>query len=406
MKRMEMFTVENIKIGFIGLGQRGYSLIKDVLVPMGANITAVCDVYEDRAAAAAEFIEKSGASRPEEFTDHKKLLADADINTVVIATSWEYHVPIAVEAMHRGLAVGLEVGGAYSVEQCYQLLYAYNETKVPFMFLENCCFGRRELMVLNMVKKGLFGKIVHCAGGYGHDLREEVTTGAENRHYRLRNYLDRNCENYPTHEIGPISRILGINHGNRFMTLSSFASGSFGMKEYVKTHRAADDKLQGADFKQGDVITTVITCAGGETVTITLETGLPRYYSRMLTVCGTKGMYEEASDSVFLDCEEDRKKEWRWRDTELGNAKKYAEEYDSEIWKKMLCDGVKGGHGGMDWLEFEAFFDCLKNDKPMPIDIYDAVTWMAITPLSETSVALGGKPMEFPDFTNGMWINR
>ena len=134
------------------------------------------------------------------------------------------------------------------------------------MFLENCCFGRRELMVLNMVEQGVLGEVVHCAGGYQHDLRDEIAFGKENRHYRLRNYLSRNCENYPTHDLGPIARILNINHGNRMLTLSSFASKSAGLHEFIMQNKSDDERLKQVHFAQGDIITTMIRCANGETI--------------------------------------------------------------------------------------------------------------------------------------------
>ena len=236
----------------------------------------------------------------------------------------------------------MEVGGAYSLKQCYDLVDTYERTKTPFMFLENCCFGR------------------------------------ENRHYRLRNYLNRNCENYPTHDLGPIARILKINHGNRMMHLSSVSSKAAGLHEYILSHKAED-----------------------ETIVLTLDTTLPRYYSRNFTVRGTKGMYEEATDSVFLDREEDIAHDFDWRKKCNGNAEQYEEAYDHPVWKEYLERGVKGTHDGMDWLEFWSFFKALREGEPMPVDVYDAASWMAITQLSEMSIQKGGAVVDIPDFTNG-----
>lgn len=395
--------MKEIKIGFIGLGCRGLSLLKDVVLKQGECVTAVCDVYEDRAKAAADAVEEVLGVRPKECLNYMDVILDENVNTVIIATAWEYHVEIALAAMNAGKAVAMEVGGAYEISQCYELVETYEKTKVPFMFLENCCFGRREMMALNMSEKGFLGEIVHCSGGYHHDLREEIATGKEKRHYRLRNYLTRNCENYPTHEIGPIAKILNINHGNRMLTLASTASKASGMREYIKNNRPDDEFLKDKQFAQGDVVTTVITCANGETIVLTLDTTLPRFYSRGFTVRGTKAMYEEATDSVFVDCEEHRKHDWDWNKHNVHNAEKYEEEYDHPVWKKYIEDGVQGGHDGMDWLEFKTFFEALRNDKPMPIDVYDAATWMAISVLSEMSIAKGGAVVEFPDFTKGKW---
>ena len=261
-------------------------------------------------------------------------------------------------------------------------------------------------MALHMVKLGLFGEVVHCAGGYQHDLRDEISFGRENRHYRLRNYLNRNCENYPTHDLGPIAKVLKINRGNRMLTLSSTASKAAGLRDYIRENKKDDEFLKDKTFAQGDVVTTVIRCAHGETIVLTLDTTLPRYYTRNFTVRGTKGMYEEVTDSVFLDRPEDKAHDFDWRENCVGNAKQYEEEYDHPVWKKYIQEGIQGGHDGMDWLEFQTFFRCLREGASMPVDVYDAASWMAVTALSEMSVARGGAVVDVPDFTGGKWHTR
>ena len=398
--------MKNLKVGIIGLGNRGYWLMKDVILLMpGIKVTAVCDVYEDRNERAAKLTEEVCGHVPATETDYKKLIARDDVDVVVVSCAWESHIKVAIDAMKAGKPVGMEVGGSYSVKECWDLVDTYEETQTPFMFLENCCYGRRELMALNMVKQGLFGDIVHCRGGYMHDLREEVSEGEKNRHYRLRNYIHRNCENYPTHELGPIARILNINHGNRMLTLTSMASRSAGIQEYIKDRMSDDEKLMNTRFAQGDVVNTMIKCAGGETILLTLNTSLPRFYSRDFTVCGTKGMYEEENDTVFVDKKYTAEEEWDFK-ANWGNAKDYEKDYEHPIWQKFLNDGVQGGHGGMDWLVFEAFFESIRNGEPCPIDVYDAASWMCISALSEESIAMGGHPVAIPDFTNGEWIKR
>lgn len=396
--------MKDIRIGYIGLGGRGQSLLDDIILEQGENVTAVCDLYEDRVKKGADSVEKKCGKRPKEYIDYMDVINDENVNTIIITSAWESHTEIAVAALKAGKATAMEVGGAYTLEQCYELVKTYEETLTPFMFLENCCFGRREMMALHMTELGVFGEIVHCAGGYQHDLRNEISFGKENRHYRLRNYLTRNCENYPTHDLGPIAKVLKINHGNRMLTLTSTASKSAGLHEYIMKNKSDDEFLKNAHFAQGDIVTTVIKCANGETIVLTLDTTLPRFYSRGFTVRGTNGMYEEATDSVFLDREEDIKHDFDWKKVCAGNAEKYQDEYDHPIWKKYIESGfVQGSHDGMDWLEFQLFFEALRNDEPMPIDIYDAASWMSITALSEMSIAHGGAVVDIPDFTNGKW---
>jgi hypothetical protein len=393
-----------LKLGIIGLGQRGKIMLLDVISKMeGMEVTALCDLYEDKIEDCFEEMKKLKPDfSPLKTTDYKEVINSENTDAILCFTAWESHVPISVCAMKAGKAVGCEVGGAYSVEDCFELVRVAEETGAKFMMLENCCFGRRELMALNMAKRGFFGKIVHCDGGYMHDLRYEVSHGKEIRHYRLRNYLTRNCENYPTHELGPIAKILNINRGNRMLTLTSTASLAAGLHEYILENKADDEELKNATFAQGDIITTVIKCAGGETIALTLDTTLPRYYSRNLTVRGTKAMYEERTNSVFENGKHE-KYDADWSPM-YGNAKDYCDEYEHPIWRAYLNDGLIGGHGGMDGLVLSAFRDYVNGKITCPVDVYDAASWMAITALSEESIAKGGAPVNIPDFTGGRWL--
>ena len=257
-------------------------------------------------------------------------------------------------------------------------------------------------MVLNMVRQGLFGEIVHCEGGYRHDLRDEVSFGRENRHYRFLNYKNRNCENYPTHELGPIANVLNINRGNRMLNLVSVASKSAGLHDYLLREKGEAYDATNMTFAQGDVVTTIIRCAHGETITMTLDTTLPRFYTRAFTVQGTRGMYMEDNHSIYLDSK-DRKYDFTWRD-HWGNADDYRKDYEHPTWKRYLEGAQRGGHGGMDWIEFEDFFAVVRDKAKVPLNVYDAASWMVITPLSEQSIAAGGMPTAIPDFTGGRWM--
>lgn len=394
-----------LNVAVIGLGNRGASLLKHCILPReGVRVAAVCDVYEDRCESAVKMAVEAGCPAPVSTGDWREILKMDEVDAVFILASWDSHINVACECMRAGKYTAIEVGGAYSVEDCWRLVRAYEETGVPCMMLENCCYGRDELMVLNMVRQGLFGEIVHCQGGYRHDLRDEVSYGREQRHYRFRNYLGRNCENYPTHELGPIANVLDINRGNRMLTLVSVASKAAGLHEYLQREKGDSYDATGMRFAQGDVVTTIIKCARGETITLTLDTTLPRFYSRGFHVQGTKGMFMEDNNSVFLDGK-DNAFDFKWKE-KWNNAEEYREAYDHPVWKRYLEEGVRGGHDGMDWLVIGAFFDAVRSGAPVPIDVYDAAAWMSITALSEQSVALGGMPMPIPDFTNGKWLSR
>ena len=207
-----------ITVVVIGLGQRGSGLLNNVLLKRDdVKIAAVCDLYSDRAEKAALDVEKQTGIKPDVFTDYRTALDKSRPDAAIVSCSWESHTEAAAYAMEKGVAVAMEVGGCYSENEMWGLVHTYERTKTPFMFMENCCYDKKETLATNLARAGKFGRIVHCSGAYAHDLREEIAGGEVNRHYRLRNYLSRNCENYPTHDIGPIAKLLDINRGNIFV---------------------------------------------------------------------------------------------------------------------------------------------------------------------------------------------
>lgn len=396
------------RIAMIGMGERGKQLMEPLLKMDDVKITAICDTYEDRIKNAYNIVKEKCGSTPFMTCNYEEVLSRNDVDAVVISTSWQYHIKIAIEAMKKGIFTAMEVGGTYDLQECYDLVETYEKTQTPFFFLENCCYGRRELMCLNMARANEFGEIVHCDGAYKHDLRKEVSYGKENRHYRLPHYINHNCENYPTHELGPIAKILKINRGNRMLRLVSVASKSCGLIQYIKDKKPNDKELLNTHFKQGDIVTTVITCENGETITLTLDTTLPRIYSRNFTVHGTKGMYQEDGDYVFLEkdldvdiaeIDTDPQKIWK-------NADKYAVTYDNDLWKHKSKGMIESGHGGMDYLVLRSMIHSAKGESYPAIDVYDAASWMCITALSEQSISNGNISVEIPDFTNGKYKNR
>ena len=395
------------KIGFIGLGPtRGYSLMWLSCQIPEIEITALCDVYPDRIEDAEKYLQEVGRQKPRSFTDYKEFIKEADVDAAIVATPWAWHVDISVALLKAGITVGCEVGGGYSEEDCWLLVRTVEETGTPFMFLENCCFDKAELLATNLVRKGVLGKIVNASGAYCHDLREEITTGKEKRHYRLAQYTLRNCENYPTHDLGPIAKILNINRGNKMASLVSVGSLSAGLKEYVK--RKDRQELMDVDFKQSDVVHTLITCAGGETIHLKLGTTLPHYYDRAFTVEGTKGFFNQSLHALYLDSDEEHVCGDSYLNTKkaVGTAEAFEEQYLPRMWKEITKEEMEQGHGGMDLFMLRTFVDCILQGKPMPIDVYDAAAWMCISYLSERSIAQGGAPQAIPDFTRGKWITR
>ena len=393
-----------VKLGIIGLGARAETLLATLneLRQADIEVTAICDVRQERIDRILSILASRNAPKPEAYTDYRPLIASDNVDAVLVPTSWNSHLKIAEEAMAHGKYAGIEVGGAARVDELWHLVHAAEATGVSCMMLENCCYGRNELMTLNLVRKGMFGELIHCSCGYEHDLAEMARLDGNRAEREAHNY--RRCGDlYPTHGIGPIAKILRINRGNRFVSLTSTASKGRGFM--LEAERYGRGKVF---YNQGDIVTTVIKCANGETITMTHGVSLPRPYSRDCRVQGTKGIWLEDAKGIYiegispkfekLDVAGNPYMTHQWTPV----ADMY-EEYDHPIWKKFRED-IVGGHGGMDALTLQAFCEAVRNRSVPPIDVYDCAAWMCLTCLSEQSIACGSMPMPIPDFTNGKWI--
>lgn len=401
-----MENAKTVRIGVVGISGRGISQLSLILEIPGVVCPAVCDLVPERAENGVKIVKDSELYTGYDvhsYIDYKEMIEKESLDAVMICTTWITHSRIAVFAMEHGMHVATEVGGAASLEECWELVHTSEKTGKFCMLLENCCYDRKEMALFKMVKEGLFGEIINLEGGYRHDLRDEIILGRENIHGRIFNFQHRNGELYPTHQLGPICKVLDINRGNRFLSLVSMSTKARGLNEWIKNNLGTDYDLYGYPFTEGDVVTTVIKTANGETVTLHHDCSLPRPYSRNYVLQGTKGLFTELSDQdcfIALDgVTESTHKYERFFD--------HIEKFEHPLWKKYRIDGVKTqGHGGMDYLVLSAFVESVKLDVEPPIDVYDTATLMAITCLSEQSVAMGGMPVPVPDFTNGMWIDR
>ena len=393
-----------VKIGIIGLGARAETLLASIFQLPGVEVAAVCDLAPERIAKIESIFDRNGMPRPRAYSEYRALLDDPEVEAVFVPTAWNSHLAIARECLKRGKYVGIEVGGASSTEELWRLVRASEETGTPCMMLENCCYGRNELMVLNMVRQGRFGELVYCECGYEHDLSCMAWKTAS-RHERALHNRCRNGDLYPTHGLGPIAKILRINRGNRFLTISSHATKARGFAAALEERTG-----QRAVFNEGDVVTSVIHCANGENITLTHGVSLPRPYSRNCRVQGTRGIWLENAKGIYIEGVSPKLEKLDvagnpYTVEEWSPAESFREKYEHPIWREFNAN-VIGGHGGMDALVLQAFLDAVRRKAPTPIDVYDSAAWMSITPLSEQSVALGGMPVPFPDFTNGKWIDR
>lgn len=401
--------MKKLKIGIIGIGGRGWGLLKTICGCKQVEVTAICEIYPDRLKKAIDFVRENGNCESTGYSEYKDMIQNSGIEAVVITTPWDSHVRISVDCMRAGIAVGCEVSGAYDIEDCWQLVRTYEETGTPYMMLENCCYDRFELLTTAMARAGKFGRILYCHGSYAHELRNPIINGRELRHYRTEEYIAQNCDNYPTHDLGPIAKLLGINRGNKLVSLTSMATKpGVSLKKCVSDGYNHDESLKDTEFNIGDIIVTTIKCANGEVITLKLDTTLPRFYDREFTIRGTKGMASQTQNMVLIEGYHNMEEFWEPEKTVqkyLNSANEY-DKYLVDFWKDITPEQREMGHGGMDFFVLNAFFNAVINKDEMPIDVYDAATWMAISPLSAQSVAHGGMPQAIPDFTRGQYIRR
>ncbi len=407
-----------LRLGLIGVGFRGQGHLGLALRRDDVEVVSICDVQQRMMDMALARIAKSGKTKPQVIMDgphgYKKLLENKVIDAVIISTPWEWHTRMCLDAMNAKKYVGCEVITGATVEECWELVHTSERTGMPLMMLENVCYRRDVMAVLNMVRQNVFGELIHLHGGYQHDLRgvkfndgkDPLGAGAEfgekafsEAQWRTHHSVHRNGDLYPTHGIGPVAMMLNINRGNRFTSLTSLATKARGLHNYVVKTGGPDHPNAKVNFKLGDVVTTMIQTSNGETVLLQHDTNLPRPYSLGFRVQGTSGIWMDVNKSIYIDGQS--KEEDRWED-----AKDWLDRYDHPLWKKYGNDAAGAGHGGMDWFVLNAFIEAARRKVQTPQDVYDAVTWSVITPLSEASVAQGGAPMEIPDFTGGQWMYR
>jgi len=400
-----------VRLGFLGVGGRGTWLLRLALQRDDTEIKAVCDVKPDRVERARQLVKEAHGNTPKGFAegeeDFLNLVKRDDMDAVIIATPWLWHTPMAVAAMKTGKWVGVEVPAAVTVQECWDLVNTSEQTGMPCMIMENVCFRRDVMAVLNMVRQGMLGELMHCHCGYQHDLREvKFNPGAEfgpgangEAEWRTEHSIRRNGDIYPTHGAGPVAKMLNINSGNLFMTLTSTATKTRGLHEYIVAVGGEDHTNARVRFKLGDIVTTVIQCAGGETIIVSHDTNLPRPYSLAFRVQGTKGLWMNDGGTIYIEGVSPEPHRWE-------PFEPYEEQYDHPLWRRYEDQAAGSGHGGMDFFVMHAFIESAKRGVEPPIDVYDAAAWSVISPLSEQSIALGSAPVKFPDFTRGKWVTR
>ncbi len=395
--------LDKVRIGFVGLGQRGPGAVERMSYIEGVEIVGLCDQYEDRVEKMQQLLEKQGLPRAKNYSGSKdawkQMCENPDIDLIYITTPWSLHTPIAVYAMEHGKHAATEVPAAKTIDECWQLVETSERTRKHCMMLENCCYDFFELLTLNMARQGFFGEIIHGEGAYLHDLRElnfSKTGYAEM--WRLKENQRRNGNLYPTHGLGPICQVMNINRGDRMEYLNSMSSNDFLMGKMAAELAAKDSFFSEfkTDHYRGNTNTTNVRTVKGRTIIIQHDVTSPRPYSRIHLVSGTKGIASKYPEPARIATAH----EWL-NDVEM---KQLEEKYTPEIVNRIGEMAKKiGGHGGMDFMMDWRLIDCLRNGLPLDEDVYDAALWSSIAPLSEKSVANRSNSVDVPDFTNGAW---
>ena len=394
--------IEKVRIGIIGMGGRGNSLMGNLLqMKADVEIRAVCDIYPERAKAAQGRVVKAGFNKPQAYSGDeniwKKLVERNDIDAVIIATYWQWHTPMAVYTMKAGKYAASEVPAAYTLEECWELVNTSEQTGIPCMMLENWSFRSDNLAVLNMIRKGLFGEIMHCHCAHSHDCIDhwffDSQTGMDR--WPAQFLVNHNRDQYPSHQLGPVISWMDINCGDRFDYVTSTSTDAVGINEHFAEKFGPDHPNAKRKFAQGDIVTTTVRTKKGKSIVINYDMQLPRPYDNRWLIQGTRGLYNEQRDAVYFKDKSPEYHQWE-------PFPPYHEKY-RHSWTK---EPSLGGHDGTDMRELKLFVQAVKNRTQTPIDVYDSVTMCVHGPLSELSMTKGSVPVKVPDFTREKWKTR
>ncbi len=388
-----------VRVGFVGVGGMGGAHVRNFLRLEGVDIVALCDINEARNEEVAGWVVDAGRPRPRLYgrteTDFQRMCAEEELDLVFTATPWRWHVPVCVSAMENDKHAATEVPAAYTLEDCWKLVEHAERYEKHCVMMENCNYDRPEMMVFHMARLGLLGEILHAECGYLHDLRGIKFSETGEGLWRRAHSMERNGNLYPTHGLGPVANVMDINRGDQFAYLVSMSSPSRGLQEWAMEHYPEGHPKRRERYVLGDVNTSLIKTVNGRTIFVSHDTNLPRPYSRIHMVQGTRGIFQGYPHRVHIEGMSPAHQWEDWRDR--------LEELDHPLWKDLEERSRGAGHGGMDFIEDYRLVKCLREGLPTDMNVYDAAALSAVTPLSEWSVANGSRPAEFPDFTRGRW---
>ncbi len=397
-----------LRIGFVGIGNRGTAHLDICLAQKEIEIPAICDINPANLRRARTWIEKSGRPTPAEYgrgeTDFKRMCERENLDLVVTATPWRWHAQVCVAAMTNEKHAATEVPAALTVEECWQLVETSEKSNRFCTMLEQVNYARHSLMVLHMIQQGAFGELVNAAGGYMHDLRnaklDPNSASYPRKLWRLAHSIRRNGNLYPTHPIGPIAWWLDINRGDRFDYLVSMSSNAVSLNDFAARQYGQQSRYAKQKMLQGDVNVSLLKTATGRSVSLFFDTNTPHPHTKDLKLQGTRGYYSGNSQEVFLD--------GRTRDKHGEPLFNYADEYEHPLWTRLGKQKYArvrghGGGGAHNQIMWRRIGDAIRGGHQPDIDVYDAATWSVISALAEQSVSNRSQTVDFPDFTRGKW---
>lgn len=391
--------IETVRIGFVGVGLQGGSHVRNFLKIDGVEVVAICDVDAPRAQEVAGWVTEDGRPAPTLYTagdrDYERMCGTEDLDLVFIATPWDWHVPMCVTAMETGSHAATEVPAAYTLEDCWRLVETAEAQQKHCVMMENCNYDRPEMLVFNLAKQGLLGEILHAECGYLHDLRAIKFSDTNEGLWRLDHSTRRDANLYPTHGLGPVANVMDINRGDQFSYLVSMSSPSRGLQDYAAAHLPPDDPRRNQTYVLGDVNVCMIKTANGRTIYVSHDTNLPRPYSRIHMVQGSRGIFQGYPNRLHIEGISPAHRWEAWEDV--------LPRYDHPLWRDLDAQSAGTGHGGMDYLEDYRLIQCLREGLPTDMNVYDAAALSAVQPLTQWSNANGSQPAPFPDFTRGRW---
>jgi predicted dehydrogenase len=401
--RLKFEAKDVIRVGIIGLGGRGSSLLGDLLAVPNARVVALCDVVREKVVRAQREVMSKGQAEPTGYwrndADFENLNKRDDLDLVIVATPWDWHVPMAVSAMKNGHHVGVEVPSCQTIKECWELVNVSEETQRHCVMLENCCYGFWEMTLFNMAHGGLLGTITHGEAAYIHDLRGLLMAPDSEGMWRWKPHVARDGNFYPTHGLGPVCTYMDVNRGDRLASLVSFSSLEASLSEYAAKNPPQEEDKKKAKFRAGDMNTAIIRTELGRTIMLQHDVVTPRPYSRLNLLQGTKGCFADYPARLAVDSVDGAH---RWLKEE--EMKEMRAKWEHPLWKKVgELARANGGHGGMDYIMLYRLIQCMREGLVPDIDVYDTAAWSAPVALSEESVKRGGAPAKFPDFTRGVW---